>query len=111
MGTLAADRLNGAGLEQLFAARGPLAKAEPGARTRFLALARTVMVPRGSQVYSNEVSRRMGGVTVSPVFNMDLRGSPAGDADAIVGALRAKILPEVERVAAAAVRDRARRGY
>lgn len=52
MGALAADRMTGAGLEQLFSAWGPLAKAEPAARTRFLALARPVMVPRGSQVFA-----------------------------------------------------------
>lgn len=70
-----------------------------------------VNLPRGSQVFSNEQSRRMGGgVTVAPVFNLDLRGAQAGTADTVVNALRARLPPDVERVAVAAVRNSSRRG-
>lgn len=42
----AADRAD------VFAHRGPLARAEPDARARFLALARPVSAPRGSQIFA-----------------------------------------------------------
>jgi hypothetical protein len=67
-----------------------------------------VNLPRGSRVYSNEASRRMGGaVTVAPVFNLTMSG---GSADDNMNAMRQRLLPEIERVALAAVRNAQRRG-
>jgi CRP-like cAMP-binding protein len=52
MATRAADSLVLQDVERLFAGRGPLALAEAAARARFLALARPVFAPRGSQVFA-----------------------------------------------------------
>lgn len=68
-----------------------------------------VNLPRGSQVYSNEMSRRMaGGVTVAPVFHLNMSG---GSVDQNMAALQQRLLPEIERVAVAAVRNSQRRGF
>jgi hypothetical protein len=66
-----------------------------------------VNLPRGSQVYSNEVSRRMGG---QAVFNIDARGAERGSADEIVAAIEARVLPKLRNYSVASVRDVARRG-
>jgi hypothetical protein len=66
-----------------------------------------VNLPRGSQVYSNEVSRRMGG---QAIFQIDARGAERGSADEIVAAIEARVLPKLRNYSVASVRDVARRG-
>lgn len=67
-----------------------------------------VRLPRGSQVFSSEESRRMGGgVAMSVTINA--QGAQVGVAEQLAAAM-ASLGPELRRQAVAAVRDASRRG-